>query len=473
MNRLLLFLFVSFTFLSSCDAQPPNRSASDLASMIVFDLVETANLAGLSIAVSKNGEIIFAEGYGYADLKEKRPVTTETQFRTASVSKVITATGLSQLVQEGRLNLDEPIDTYSRSFPKKEWPITSMQLAGHLSGIPHYSPGDQIEQRFYPSVDDALEVFAHQGLLSEPGTRYRYSTHGFTLLSSVIEGAAEQPFLDYMKETVFNPLGMQFTGPDLRAHPDKSVTKLYETENGVLSEIESPEDPSYKWAGGGLISTPSDLVRMASAYSSGFIEPEVVDIMFSSQRLNSGEETGVGIAWRNSLDMADRRVIEHAGSMGGARSVISLFPEEQLAIAIMTNTSWSSLIEETAHMIALPFLTEPSPILQPEGEAALTITLVNVRGEESLYEGRISLSEGRGNIILDPATDDEQVYRLLYLGRGNIYALIRPDGVFYMTIAHSEGVLRGKATGYGSPQLRSPTENPAFLLFETRFPSNN
>jgi len=441
--------------------------------MIAFDLIETANLAGLSIAISKNGEIIFAEGYGYADLKEKRPVTTETQFRAASVSKVITVTGLSQLIQDGRLDLDEPIDTYSRSFPKKEWPITSMHLAGHLSGIPHYSPGDQIEQRFYSSVDDALEVFAHQGLLSEPGTRYRYSTHGFTLLSSVIEGAVEQPFLDYMKDAVFEPLGMQSTGPDLRAHARESMTKLYELEKGALSEINSPEDPSYKWAGGGLITTPSDLVRMANAYFSGFIAPDLVDMMFKSQQLNSGEHTGVGIGWRNSFDMADRKVIEHAGSMGGARSVVSIFPEEQLAIAVTTNTSWSSLIEETAHMIALPFLTEASPVDQPEGGAELMITLVNVRGEESHHEGRIYLSEGRGNIILDPATDNEQVYRLNYLGRGNIYALIRPDGVFYMTITHNEGVLGGKAIGYGSPQIRSPTENPAFLLFETRFPSNN
>ena len=444
-------------------------SAATIVRAIANDLLTVAQLPGLSIAVSHHGERVFAEGFGYADIEARRPVTTGTRFRAASVSKVITATGMARLIQDGRLDLDTPIQTYVPAFPAKAWPITARQLAGHLSGLPHYSAADRIEPRFYPTLADALGVFSHVEVLSEPGTAYSYSTHGFTLLSAVVEGAAGLPFLEFMKTAVFDPLRMSATGPDLRTGSVDMKAALYQFTTGVLAPVANPEDPSYKWGGGGMVTTPSDLLRLTGAYMGGMLRPDVVALMFTGQRLRSGTETGVGIAWRNSWDMDGRRVIEHAGSMEGARSVISLFPDDSLALSIMTNRMWNSAIEETAHLLALPFLTEPAPVAQPSGTATGTVTLRNARGQETQLDGTLTLSAGRGELIIGVGTANAIPCRLVYLERGNRFALIRPDGVLHMTLEFVDGRVMGRATGYGSPQLRPPAESQPALVFEAAF----
>jgi serine beta-lactamase-like protein LACTB len=466
------YLGLAFALLActnSLNAQPASGQPTRLVRAMAEELTASAHLPGLSVAVGRGGQILFAEGFGYADIEHKSPVSSSTRFRTASVGKVITATGLGRLVHEGRLNLDAAVQDYVPGFPVKQWPITPRELAGHVAGVPHYSAADKIESRFYGSVGDALGVFSDEGLLFEPGTRYSYSTHGFTLLSAVIEGASGKPFLRYMKEEVFQPLGMEATGPHLIAEPDPAMATLYAVKNGVPSKIDRPEDPSYKWAGGGLISTPTDLVRLAAGYSSGFLNPKTVAMMFTSQNLRSGEATGVGIAWRNSLDVAGHRVIEHAGSMEGARTVVSVFPESGVSVAIMTNAEWSSLIEETAHMMALPFLTKHSPTPQAEGTANVTVTTLKVNGTKETRTGVLSLHGGKGRLTVEPRSPREQAYALLYLERSNTYALVRPDGIVHLTLEIDGNAISGKAIGYGSPRLTTPANNPPFFTFQGTF----
>lgn len=438
--------------------------ASRLVRQMADELRTRALLPGLSIAISRNGQVILAEGFGYADIDARSPVTPETRFRTASVAKVITATAVGRLWQEGRLRLDVPVQEYVPSFPLKAWPITTRQLAGHLSGIPHYSDADSLEQRFYPSVLDALNVFAHADLVAEPKTRYHYSTHGYTLLSAVIEGASEQSFLEYLQQAVFEPLAMRSTGPDLRARPPAELATLYAWRDGELVRIPQPEDPSYKWAGGGLISTPTDLVRLADGYFNGYLDSATVSLMWTSQRLESGRETGVGFGWRNGRDIDGRRVLEHAGSMEGARTVVSIFPEEKLVVALMTNREWSSTIEETVHMLALPFLTTTSPLQELRGTFAVTVEVVSVSGNKEVRPGTLILADEHARLVIDPGSGDEQSFSLFHLS-ADVYALVRPDGIYHTTIRVVDGVVAGQVTGYGSPQLTSPAGNPPFMTF--------
>jgi CubicO group peptidase (beta-lactamase class C family) len=190
---------------------------------IADDLRRTAKLPGLSVAVMQRGRVVFAEGFGHADVGRRLPVTPGTQFRTASVAKVITATAVARLVESGQLDLDAPVRRYVPSFPDTGGDtggrITPRQLAGHLSGLPHYSDGDRVEDRVYASVADALSVFAHLPPAAPPGARYRYSTHGYTLLSAAVEGAAGVPFLEYLARSVLQPLGMRATGPERPGAP--------------------------------------------------------------------------------------------------------------------------------------------------------------------------------------------------------------------------------------------------------------
>jgi CubicO group peptidase (beta-lactamase class C family) len=488
---------------------------------VAEQLLVTARLPGLSVAVSRGDTLLFAQGFGYADVEARRPVTPDTRFRAASVSKMITATALARLVQAGRLDLDAPVARHVPGYAPPSAqppaasgpgvastatpgagtgpgtravtrPITARLLAGHLAGVPHYTPADRIEPRFYASVGEALGVFASAAPVGAPGARYHYSTHGYTLLSAAMEGAAGRPFLDILQQEVVAPLGLRATGPDLRARPDAATAAFYQMRDGAPVRVAAPEDPSYKWAGGGLLSTPSDLVRLGAAYfgrPDGYLRPDVVAAAFASQRLPSGEETGVGLGWRQSTDMDGRRTMEHAGGMEGARSVLVLFPAERVAVAVMTNAGWSSAIEETAHLLARPFLAPagaaaghgPAPEALPDGDADadadVTVTLaaegVAAGGPPRTVPGRLRLAGGRGTLSLSPASAGAQavpvVYPLVSLGRGGVYALVRPDGAFHLTLARDAGGrVRGRAVRYWTLLRESPAGTAPFLAFETR-----
>ncbi|GAB4453481.1 MAG: hypothetical protein Fur0028_08930 [Bacteroidales bacterium] len=192
-----------------------NIHNSLLVKQMANELLNIAQLPSLSIAIRKKNEIIFAEGFGYADLEKKIPVTANTQFRAASTSKVITVTGLAKMMQDGIIDIEAEVQKYVPHYPLKAYPITLKQLAGNILGMPHYLNTDKLENKFYSSTKNALSVFSHHPLLFKPQTKYSYSSAGFVLLSAAMEGASGVNFISYLQDKVFNPLGMKSTEPDM------------------------------------------------------------------------------------------------------------------------------------------------------------------------------------------------------------------------------------------------------------------
>jgi serine beta-lactamase-like protein LACTB len=387
-------------------------------------------LPGFSVAISDPEGGIWARGYGYADVDRRSPVIPTTRFRAASVSKTITVTTLAALWQAGLVDLDAPLAEYRSDFPDPENGITALRLSGHLAGIAHYQMVDKIDRRqHYATMEEALAVFRDSPRAAEPGQSYIYSTHGYTLLSAVIESAAGEPFLEVLSSRTFVPLGMLHSGPDVRSSPAPEMSTLYGLSGRQARRIEQPEDPSYKWAGGGLVSTPSDLVSMAMGYWNGFLKPEIVDRMFTSQTTSDGEETGVGIGWRIGEDFAGRQIVHHAGSMRGARSVLLLYPDERRAISTMTNSSWTSRVERNGELLLEAFLYgEPSLPSEP--------MTYSYRGEFDGQESSGSLElEGGSGWISAPAAHrewvkeaavDKMTLRRLH---GDLWALVTPYGL--------------------------------------------
>lgn len=431
----------------------------ELLDALAMDLVAAAKLPGLSVAILQDGELAFARGYGSMDLQAGTPVTMETRFRCASVSKAITATALAKLVQEGRLDLDAPVTRYVPTWPESPV-ITPRQLAGHLAGVAHYQPHDRIERtRHYDSVTEALGVFRDSPRAGDPGEAYTYSTHGFTLLSAVIEGASGLPFLDYLEREIFGPLGMTGSGPDLRAAPSPHMSTLYGRRGGEPVRIPHPEDPSYKWAGGGLVSTPADLVRMADAYMNGFLAPGIVAEWFESQRTVAGDETGVGIAWRIGEDRVGRRVIHHSGSMGGARTTLVIVPDERLAIAVMTNIVWRTDIKRTAELLLDAFrVAAPDRDGRFESDRARGAAALGTMGETGYTgtfageeaSGTVHLEGGTGRISMpvpykrwaEPLAVDRMMMRHL---SDDTYLLITPGGLVDLYMEREGARIRGEA----------------------------
>jgi len=313
--------------------------------------MERMGTPGLSVAVGLDGEVVWAEGFGYADLENRVPVWPSTKFRIASISKPVTAAALGILLEEDRLDLDAPVQRYVPGFPEKRWPITTRQLGGHLAGIRHYRGSENLNRTHYDDVVDGLEIFSADPLVHEPGTEYLYSSYGWNLISAVIQGVAGEPFLDYMRRKVFDPLAMNET---VAEHVDSLIyhrARFYlRGEDGRI--INAPYvDISNKWAGGGFLSTASDLVRFGLAhFGEEFLKPETVRLFWTSQKTQRGEETGYGIGW-NSMESGGQRVIYHTGGATGGSDVLVLLPDLGMVVAILTNLS-SERPTDTALAIA-------------------------------------------------------------------------------------------------------------------------
>ena len=158
-------------------------------------LMREEQIPGMSVAVAHEGTLLWSEGFGLADVEREVPVTTLTRFRLGSVSKILTAACVLKLVEEERLDLDWPVQEYVRSFPDKGAIITSRMLAAHLGGIRHYNmkdyAGKNIDRLHFDTVTEGLALFQDDELVAAPGTKFSYSTFGFSLLSAVVEGAAD------------------------------------------------------------------------------------------------------------------------------------------------------------------------------------------------------------------------------------------------------------------------------------------
>lgn len=323
-------------------APGPWKEAADSARALLLDRMEEQSVPGLSVAVGVDGEIVWEEGFGWADLENRVPVWPSTRFRIASISKSLTAGAVGRLVEEGRLDLDGPVQRYVPSFPEKRWPVTTRLLGGHLAGVRHYRDREFESMAHYDNVLDALEIFANDTLLHQPGSAYEYSTYGWNLISAVVQGAAGEPFLDYMRREVFDAAGMRET---VAEHVDSLIyhrSRAYvRTRDGRL--INAPYvDNSNKWAGGGFLSTAADLVRYAFAYLGGeFLEPATVEMLWASQRTLAGERTDYGIGWRENTE-GGRRIVSHTGGAVGGTTVLVIYPEEEVVVAILTNMQGAS-----------------------------------------------------------------------------------------------------------------------------------
>src|SRR5579863_7826635 len=255
-------------------------------------------IPGLSVAVAVDGRIVYSEGFGYADLEQRVAAWPTTKFRIGSVSKSLTAVGLVQLVEQGKFDLDAPIQKYVPAFPDKGAVITTRMVAGHLAGIRHYKDDEFTISKHYDKVAEGLKIFADDPLVSPPGKEFHYSSYGFNLVSAAMESASGENFLPYMHEHVFEPLGLRNTLEDQPAEIIAERARFYDKPKDQPQGNAPYVDNSYKWAGGGFLSTSDDLVRFGSALlQPGFLKPESLRLLFTSQKTTEGKETGYGMGW--------------------------------------------------------------------------------------------------------------------------------------------------------------------------------
>src|SRR5690348_7836007 len=359
----LLFLPLTAPFARFACAQSPAPAllpspydeAQSNARKIAAELI-ARGIPGLAIAVAIDGKLAYAEGFGYADLEQRVPARPTTKFRIGSISKPLTATALMQLVEQGKIDLDAPIQKYVPSFPDKGVRITPRLLAGHLAGIRHYQGDEFLISRHYDSVLDGLKIFENDPLVSPPGAAFHYSSYGFNLLSAAIESASGENFVSYMQNRVFLPLGLVDTLADQNRPLIEERSRFYSREKDGPFENAPYVDNSYKWAGGGFLSTAEDLVRFGTALlRPGFLKESSLRLLFTSQKTNSGEETGYGMGWGIRKSKSGQRIFEHAGGSVGGSCQLILYPDSRVVVAFVTNLGDAPWKIEDIEAIAEPF----------------------------------------------------------------------------------------------------------------------
>ena len=318
-------------------AAAPTVSPTDHAHAIAKEWL-ARGIPGFSVTVAIDGKIIYSAAFGYADLEQRVPAWQITKFRIGSISKPLTSAALIKLVEQGKIDLDAPIQKYVPSFPEKGALITSRMLAGHLGGIRHYKDGEPDNQKHYDNVVDGLERFKDDPLVAPPGTKFSYSSYGYNLLSAAIEAAAGAHFLDFEQEQVFTPLGLLNTVADQPAEIIPQRARFYSGNKGKPTQNAMYVDNSYKWAGGGFISTSEDLVRFGSALlQPGYLKAESLALLFTPQKTKDGKETRYGMGWFIGKSKSGKRIFEHSGGSVGGSSELILYPDLHLVVAFVCN----------------------------------------------------------------------------------------------------------------------------------------
>lgn len=327
------------------------------------------NLPGLSVAVARDGEIVWTEGFGWADVEGRIPVTPRTQFRLGSVSKTLTAAAIALLHERGRVDLDAPVQTYVPAYPQKPWPVTTRQLMGDIAGV-HRIRGDNNDNPpggQCASLDEALATFADEPLLFEPGTRYRFSTYGWILLSAVVEAAAAEPLPLFMTREILEPLGMEGTVVDDDADVPE-ITSFYIPRANMRTKLGvrkgSRLDNSCLAGAGAFFSTPSDLVRFGSALlKPGLLKADTITLLQTPLRLASGASTDFALGWkveRVQLAGASARMVAHRATPNGSTVALLTFPDSGVVVAAASNISPAQGVDAVGRKIAAAFARPPS-----------------------------------------------------------------------------------------------------------------
>lgn len=295
----------------------------------------------ISVAIGVGGEIAVAESVGFANLATKERSTTKTPYRTYSVSKAITAIAVMQLIEQGKVKLDDDIRKYIPSFPKKEWPITIEHLLTHTSGIRHYkkNAGEISSTVEYPTLKESIIVFKDDPLLFKPGSDHRYTTFGFNLLTGVIESVSGSSYEQYLQHHIFQPAGMLHSSLAV-AGRDVAGQALPYWRPRKESEPNWPiRDPlpnvSGRYGSSGVVSTPSDLVRLMIALRQHkLLKPKTVQQMYSIPfpKIQSTQAYGWNVETHN-----DRRIVWASGASTGYSGLLIDYPAQRITGAVLVN----------------------------------------------------------------------------------------------------------------------------------------
>ncbi len=305
--------------------------------------MERDHVIGMSIGVKKNGEVIVAKGYGYADLENDVRATEHTVYRIGSITKQFTAASIMKLVEAGMLSLDDELTAFLPDYSTAGHNITIDRLLNHTSGIKGYTEMEAFGEvmREDLSQEELIALFSAEPFEFAPGEKYQYNNSAYYLLGVIIEKVTGQTYEEYLHENIWEPLGMLESHYLDNSPIVRNRAEGYEFRRGRVVN-DDPLSMRLPYSAGSLGSSVSDLFTWQAALQGNRVISEgSYERMITPGTLNGGKKLtygyGLGIG-----AMEGHRKISHGGGINGFRTHLSYYPDDDLTVVVLTNTGSAS-----------------------------------------------------------------------------------------------------------------------------------
>lgn len=403
--RFACFWLVIVALLSAASIEAQREQRNDLTASIdaiAQQALKEGPIAGLSIAVARGPRLILAKGYGYADLENDVPATAETVYRIGSITKQFTAVLIMQLVEAGKLSLDDPLTRFLPDYPTHGHRITIHHLLNHTSGIKSYTGlGPKLWQttfRLDLSHQELIDLFKNEPLDFPPGQGYAYNNSAYYLLGVIIEKVTGMNYADVVEKRIFGPLGMSGSHYCRQRPLIKHRARGYQVMKGTLVNA-PPISMRIPGAAGGLCSTVLDLVKWQRA----LIEHRLIgrasyERLITPTRLADGVKVSYGFGLAMT-ELGGHRRIGHGGSVNGFTGVTWYYPDDDLTTVVLTNTGGSRVTPaQIEERIARAILNLPEPEIKD-----IALSSEERRryvGTYAVGSQRITVSDEGGKLVL-------------------------------------------------------------------------
>lgn len=334
MKKLIILIALLFAF----EGKAQDKKANEL----IQQLVTEYNVAGAAAGYSVDGQTTWQTAAGHADKETEQKFEGRTITRLASIAKPMTAIAVMQLVEQGLIDLDVPIQTYIPDYPKQDkTQITVRHLLSHTSGIGGYKNGKETETtEEYASLYDALVIFKDRDLLFEPGTRYNYSTYGYTVLGVIVARVSGLSFGEYMQKNIWDKAGMTNTGVQKYGQKKPNQSSLYQQNSKGKVREGKENNLSNRIPGGGVYSNVEDMLKFGNAVINNTLVKESTMTLMRQHHSLEKEANGYGFGWFLYNPKPDEgAIIGHSGEQTGSATQLLIVPSLKTVLVVLTNTS--------------------------------------------------------------------------------------------------------------------------------------
>jgi CubicO group peptidase (beta-lactamase class C family) len=321
--------------------------------------MQAQQIPGVSLAVVKNGEILLARGYGFANVEHQVPAKPETIFQSGSTGKQFTATAVMMLVEEGKLSLDDKLTKYFSDAPDAWRDITVRHLLTHTSGMTDY-PRDFDLRRDY-TEDELLQRVKAIPLAFQPGEKWSYSNLAYVMLGILIHKVSGKFYGDFLQERVFKPLAMSTARIISEADIVPNRAAGYRIVNGQLKNQNWVSPTLNTTADGALYLTVYDMAKWdAALYTDKLLRKSTLEQMWAPVKLKSGKTHPYGFGWALT-EVRGHRIVEHGGSWQGFKAQITRYLDDKLTVIVFANQARADQAK-LAHGVAAIINPELAPV---------------------------------------------------------------------------------------------------------------